>query len=46
MDLLVHLPLQQWSCGDILWFGYVKLRDFFKLGILMAFINMTIWGLV
>ncbi|KAJ0454116.1 putative solute carrier family 13 [Helianthus annuus] len=26
--------------------GYVKLRDFFKLGILMAFINMTIWGLV
>ncbi|KAJ0692058.1 putative solute carrier family 13 [Helianthus annuus] len=26
--------------------GYVKLQDFFKLGILMAFINMTIWGLV
>ncbi|KAJ0692056.1 putative solute carrier family 13 [Helianthus annuus] len=26
--------------------GYVKLWDFFKLGILMAFINMTIWGLV
>ncbi|KAJ0450160.1 putative solute carrier family 13 [Helianthus annuus] len=25
---------------------YVKLRDFFKLGILMAFINMTIWGLL
>ncbi|KAF5763233.1 putative solute carrier family 13 [Helianthus annuus] len=26
--------------------GYVKLRDFFKIGILMAFINMTIWGLL
>uniref|UniRef100_A0A251S6G8 Putative sodium/sulfate symporter n=1 Tax=Helianthus annuus TaxID=4232 RepID=A0A251S6G8_HELAN len=26
--------------------GYVKLRDFFKLGILMAFINMTICGLI
>ncbi|MFS8014965.1 putative solute carrier family 13 [Helianthus anomalus] len=26
--------------------GYVKLGDFFKLGILMALINITVWGLV
>lgn len=26
--------------------GYVELRDFFKLGIIMALINIVIWGLV